>query len=83
MDEQQKIEELVDEFAKSMKVKLLYQLKTKGYHGWDNPNWALRCGEKIIRKADQLVEKHDFDQAVDLANYVMFYKHLQEIKRKD
>lgn len=77
MDEQQKLEQLVDEFAKSMKIKLLYQLKSKNFYGWEKPNWTVQCGGKIIEKAEQLVYEHDFDQAIDLANYTMFYKFLQ------
>lgn len=74
--EAEKLIKAVDEFADEMKTKLLYQLNTKGYLGWDSPNFREDCGKKIMEKAIQLTEKQDTDQAVDLANYVMFYKNL-------
>lgn len=69
--ELKRLEEMVDDFAYIMKVKLRKSFNG-GWGGFDNPDCMSGMCMKGIVKADQLFDKKDMLQAVDVANYAMF-----------
>ena len=63
----------VDAFAEEMKAKLIDKL-TKGYSGWDDPEWS---SEQIKKTLKEHLDKSNSDM-VDVANFAMFLWNRQE-----
>ena len=69
--ELKKLDEMVDDFANVMKIKLHRQFK-KGWNGYEKTECLNGMAQKGLRKAVALFLDDEWQQAIDVANYAMF-----------
>lgn len=76
MNEQQRLENAVDEFAAKMKDKLLKK-KRQGWRGWRDPAYREIIENKLRDHTVRLLSG-DTAQAVDVANLAMFLECMEQ-----